>query len=322
MGKGKKRQEVQEPLRVSGRRRFLIVAGAALATAGVAYGIWPRDETPLRNVTTLGSLPITYRSGKGRSVIYITQKHPHTQTVMAQLNAPLDNRFFQNNIDDVLTAAFEAYDRHGIKAMLFEGIFAQTVQQYEKQGHVRLVRRSSGEDAYLSKVESLINSRKWTIYPDSQEAIERLVSVERPIMDVFNHQLAQYKADVQREKEWLLRNLGKVAEAQARADAVRADYQHPIDNVRREYESAVIDATYHARDRSVLSTAKNALQVEPGILVVYGYAHASTLRETAHKQGIPFIAAEDPQLLEETKGMSIADLVKHRYLLPRFRLAQ
>jgi len=322
MGKGKKKQEVQEPLRVSGRRRFLIVAGTALAAAGATYGIWPRDETPLRNATTLGSLPITYRSGKGRSVIYVTQKHPHTQTVMEQLNAQLDNQFFQNNFDDILNAAFEAYDRHGIKAMLLEGIFAQTVQQYEKQGHVCLVRRSPGEDAYLSKIESLINSRKWTIYPDSQEAIECLVSIERPIMDVFHRQLDRYKADVQREQEWLLRNPGKVAEAQARADAARADYQHSIDKVRREYESAVIDATYHARDLSVLSTAKNALQVEPGILVVYGYGHASTLRETAQKQGIPFIAAEDPQLLEENKGMSLTDLVKHRYFLPRFQLRQ
>lgn len=322
MGKGKKKQHVPEQPANPGRRRFLIAAGAALAAAGTTYALWPRDKTPLQGAMTLGPFPIPHRSGKGRSVIYVTQNHPHAQTVMTNLNMQLEDRFFQSNIDDVLTAAFEAYDRHGIHAILLEGIGMQTVQQYNAEGKVRLVRRSQGENAHASKVEELINGRKWRMYPDAVEMIEHLMSVERPVMDVFHRQFNLYKADAQREQEWLLRNPGKGAEAQARADARRIGYKSLVDEARRKHESAIIEVIYHARDRSVLSTAKNALRTEPGILVVYGFGHASTLREAARKQDIPFIAAEDPKLIEEIKNLSLADLIQPRYSLPRIRLAQ
>ncbi len=290
-------------------RRALLFGGLAVIGGVVISRIWKQDAMPsVLEAGSLGGLPVVYASGSGSPLVFIGQQHP--QRVV---NAPGIMRDYKSNIEEVIKAALEAYDKYGIRHVLLEGQLERTAREYNERKSISLSRPS--DDSYTAGVEQLLNSRSWVLVPDSGDAYENYYAVNRPVNEVYNKCLAALIVLRDDLEEKTRKSPQDAAANHARLVDARAQLQGKINEAIRQNGNELVEAMFGRREMDVVWRAKDVCSRASGIVVVYGEAHGAGIQQRAAQNKIAFVRVQDPALAS-SESVTPYESVQKAYALP------
>lgn len=295
----------------------LISAGivlAALGIGGIGYYLFSDRErsgivqqTSIWEASHLGNMPLSHSYERGKPIVFIGQQHPNQALQVGALTT--HNATNKTNIAEVAQAAFEAYDKYGIRALFVESAFQSTVDDYNKNKRIRVV-PSHAQDTHAPVLEHILNSREWTLYADSSEDYADLQRIAGPI-----------KKEVQGYVQKMFDAINR-KESIDKINDLRVKYQKEIDNMITRSLGALIATMYTNREKTIIRIAKEALEKENGIVVIYGYFHAKGVQYQAKQDNVPLLFALNKRHSKLVDEYSIEQLIRQRFELPKVEYAK
>ncbi|MBW3001742.1 hypothetical protein KY338_01110 [Candidatus Woesearchaeota archaeon] len=292
------------------RRNLLKISCGMLATATIGSAFWFGRPRTLTNCKNLGELPVRYRSGEGRPIIFLANRHPVSRWGS-------DIHVSKKNIDILSKAAIDAYDRYGVRSILIEGFYEEFAHAYNSNKKIEI--EGNFADTPQLKHElaivTLLNARTWTSIGDAGKEYRQLKSVLLPVEQAYKIYYKAFIDAIDQANSNPAKNRKELEAQRRQLESLRAKLQEKINIVVSPHIDTIVEHMFIRRENVVYSRAKDVLQKEP-LVVLYGSNHARGIKQRAEAENAGYMLVTNLGRDYVLHKHSLEELVVGEYSLP------